>query len=117
MKLLVCDPTIRYSTEQCLEHEYLSDLHNPKSRIFQTIAEPFNIAFEYEAAINTIFGVRRNDVFSVLFNVRRFPVRHAIPRALVTLRTIEVIFVTSFYLASLKKNRMKRKKQRKEKRN
>jgi len=55
MKLLALDPTIRFSVEQCLEHAYMKELHNPKK---EPKAEIFNIAFEYESSINTTFGVR-----------------------------------------------------------
>jgi len=55
LKLLELDPTIRYDVQQCLEHKYMAELHNQKK---EPTAEKFNIDFEFEASINTTFGVR-----------------------------------------------------------
>lgn len=54
-KMLRLDPSKRISVVEALEHPYLKELHDPKKEVN---CEPFNIDFEYEAAINSKFGVR-----------------------------------------------------------
>merc|ERR1712176_553400 len=54
-KMLELDPRKRISVHEALKHPYLKELHDPKS---ETVCEKFDINFEYEAAINTKFGVR-----------------------------------------------------------
>jgi len=53
--MLLLDPQKRQSVEALLEHPSVKELHNLKR---ETTCEKFNINFEFEAAINTIFGVR-----------------------------------------------------------
>jgi len=53
--MLLLDPQKRQSVEALLEHASVKELHNLKR---ETTCEKFNINFEFEAAINTIFGVR-----------------------------------------------------------
>lgn len=54
-KTLLLDPGKRVTVGQALEHPYVSELHNPAKEVE---CPNFNIEFEYEASINTIFGVR-----------------------------------------------------------
>lgn len=54
-RMLLLDPDKRGSVEDLLEHPSVKELHNIKR---ETTCEKFNIDFEFEAAINTIFGVR-----------------------------------------------------------
>jgi len=54
-QMLLLDPQERQSVEALLEHPSVKELHNSKREI---TCEKFNINFEFEAAINTIFGVR-----------------------------------------------------------
>lgn len=54
-KMLELDPGKRISVENALAHPYLKELHDPDKEI---TCEKFDIAFEYEAAINSKFGVR-----------------------------------------------------------
>jgi len=54
-KMLALDPTNRISVKEALAHPYLKELHDPRKEI---LCERFDIAFEYEASINTLFGVR-----------------------------------------------------------
>merc|ERR1712117_943578 len=53
--MLELDPAKRNSAEVLLAHPSVKELHNEKR---ETTCETFNINFEFEAAINTIFGVR-----------------------------------------------------------
>merc|ERR1719361_1967027 len=53
--MLLLDPEKRQPVESLLEHPSVKELHNVKR---ETTCEIFNISFEMEAAINTIFGVR-----------------------------------------------------------
>eukprot|EP00497_Spongosphaera_streptacantha_P004179 TRINITY_DN501_c1_g2_i1.p1 TRINITY_DN501_c1_g2~~TRINITY_DN501_c1_g2_i1.p1 ORF type:complete len:208 (-),score=45.85 TRINITY_DN501_c1_g2_i1:2-625(-) len=55
MDLLILDPTKRITVEGALAHPYLKELHDEQK---ETICEPFNIGFEFEKSINTLFGVR-----------------------------------------------------------
>jgi len=55
MGMLNLDPSIRIDAIAGLEHEALSELHNPAKEI---TCETFNTSFEFESSINTIFGVR-----------------------------------------------------------
>jgi len=52
---LALDPTQRISVVEALELPYLSQYHDPSS---ETICPPFNISFEYEKSMNSLFGVR-----------------------------------------------------------
>jgi len=54
-KMLTLDPTKRISVVKALEHQYFKELHDPAKEI---TCEPFDIGFEFEAAINSKFGVR-----------------------------------------------------------
>jgi len=54
-KMLKLDPSKRISVVEALEHTYFKELHDPAKEI---TCEPFDISFEYEAAINSKFGVR-----------------------------------------------------------
>jgi len=54
-KMLELDPGKRISVEEALEHPYLKELHDPAKEV---TCEHFDISFEYEAAINSKFGVR-----------------------------------------------------------
>jgi len=54
-KMLRLDPSKRISVVEALEHPYFMELHDPAKEI---TCEPFDIGFEYEAAINSKFGVR-----------------------------------------------------------
>jgi len=54
-KMLELDPGKRIGVEDALAHPYLKELHDPEKEI---TCERFDIAFEYEAAINSKFGVR-----------------------------------------------------------
>merc|ERR1711920_178104 len=54
-KMLKLDPNKRISVVEALEHTYFKELHDPAKEI---TCEPFDIGFEYEAAINSKFGVR-----------------------------------------------------------
>jgi len=54
-KMLQLDPGKRIGVEEALAHPYLKELHDPAKEV---TCEKFDIAFEYEAAINSKFGVR-----------------------------------------------------------
>jgi len=54
-RLLEVDPRKRISVEEALEHPYLKEHHNPAKEV---TCEKFDISFEFEAAINSSFGVR-----------------------------------------------------------
>jgi len=53
--MLQLDPSRRDSATQLLKHDSVKELHNEKR---ETTCPTFNIEFEFESAINTIFGVR-----------------------------------------------------------
>jgi len=55
LNMLNLDPNARSSVAKLLEHQAVKELHNPAKE--KTCPE-FNIKFEFEASINTIFGVR-----------------------------------------------------------
>jgi mitogen-activated protein kinase 1/3 len=52
---LALDPAQRISVVEALELPYLSQYHDPST---ETICAPFNISFEYEKSMNSLFGVR-----------------------------------------------------------
>jgi len=52
---LALDPGQRISVVEALELPYLSQYHDPST---ETICAPFNISFEYEKSMNSLFGVR-----------------------------------------------------------
>jgi len=54
-KMLKVDPRKRISVEEALKHPYVEDYRNPAK---ETTCEEFDISFEFEAAINSTFGVR-----------------------------------------------------------
>lgn len=53
--MLLLDPTKRVTVLEALEHEYLGELHDPKKEV---TSDKFEIGYEFEASINTKFGVR-----------------------------------------------------------
>jgi len=53
--MLQLNPKRRISVNDALEHSYFSQLHNPAS---EGTCEKFDISFEFEAKINSKFGVR-----------------------------------------------------------
>jgi len=54
-KMLLLDPTKRVTVLEALEHEYLHELHDPQKEV---TCDKFEIGYEFEASINTKFGVR-----------------------------------------------------------
>jgi len=54
-KMLTLDPTKRVTINQALEHKFFHELHDSKK---EPKAPEFNIDFEFEQSINTVFGVR-----------------------------------------------------------
>jgi len=53
--MLQLNPERRISVNDALAHSYFSQLHNPATEV---TCEKFDISFEFEAKINTKFGVR-----------------------------------------------------------
>merc|ERR550534_890614 len=54
-RTLILDPVERVTVVEALEHHYVSQYHDEST---ETECPPFNISFEYENSMNTIFGVR-----------------------------------------------------------
>jgi len=54
-KILILDPNQRSSVLDALEEPYVEQYHDPST---ETTCVPFNIGFEFEQSMNTLFGVR-----------------------------------------------------------
>lgn len=54
-RTLILDPVARVQVVEALEHDYVAQYHDEST---ETECPPFNISFEYENSMNTIFGVR-----------------------------------------------------------
>jgi len=65
--MLQLDPTKRISVNDTLAHPYFSGLHNPAKEV---TCEKFDISFEFEAKINSKFGVRHM-MYEELRNFRK----------------------------------------------
>jgi len=65
---LALDPTQRISVVDALELPYLSQYHDPST---ETICPPFNIGFEYEKCMSSLFGVRHKMVMELCNFQRR----------------------------------------------
>merc|ERR1719474_109707 len=55
IKMFEVDPSKRISSKNALAHPYLMEHHDPEKEI---TCDKFDISFEFEAAINSRFGVR-----------------------------------------------------------